>query len=94
MSAIETIGLGFAVINCILALVLGAVYLRNHRTIRSPFTLGLLIFAVFLFVHNAIIVYSAYEVMMFSSGPDPRQVLIEESLQLAASISLVVATLR
>lgn len=94
MTAVELAGFALAVVNALLALVLGVVYFRNHRELRSPFTLGLLLFALFLLVHNALILYDAWSTMMLSAGPRPVQALVEEALQAAASVALVAATLR
>ena len=94
MTAVGMISLALAAINCILALVLGAVYWRNHRDIRSPFTLGLLLFALFLVVHNAILVYHAFTMMTSGGAFDEGLLLVEQLLQTGASGALVVATLR
>lgn len=94
MTAVGLISLVLAALNCILAIVLGAVYWRNHRDIRSPFTLGLLLFAVFLVVHNALIVYHAFTMMTSASSFDEGLLLTEELLQTGASATLLVATLR
>jgi hypothetical protein len=42
------------------------VYLRNHRELRSPFTLGLVFFAVLLLVQNLGSIYFDY--MMSEAG--------------------------
>jgi hypothetical protein len=89
---VETAGVALAGVNVLLALVLATVYWRNHREIRSPFTLGLLIFAAFLMVHNAFIVYEWWTMMM--TGFDPTMLLVDEILQTAAVGALVAATLR
>ncbi|MEA3199347.1 MAG: hypothetical protein QOE90_775 [Thermoplasmata archaeon] len=92
MSAIEAIDLALAGANCLLALALGAVYWRNHRQLRSPFTLGLLLFAAFLLVNNAMVLYDAWTMMML--GGNAWLALVREGLQTAASVALLVATLR
>jgi hypothetical protein len=89
----ETAGVALAALNVLLALALATVYWRNHREIRSPFTLGLLIFAAFLVVHNALIVWQWWTMMMVT-GFDPAMLLVDEILQTAAVGALVVATLR
>lgn len=92
MSLIENVGVALAAVNVLLALVLAGVYWKNYRAIKSPFTLGLLLFAAFLVVHNAFVVYQFTTMMM--TGFDPTMLLIDEILQLAAVGALVVATLR
>lgn len=94
MSALEMADLALAALNGALALVLAGVYWRNHRQLRSPFTLGLLLFAAFLFVHNALIVYESWSMMMVAVGPDPGLLLLDELLQTAASVALLAATMR
>lgn len=47
-----------------------AVYLRNHREIRSPFTLGLVFFAAVLLVQNIGSIYFYY--MMNEMGEGAR----------------------
>jgi hypothetical protein len=94
MTAVGMLSLVLAALNCILALVLGAVYWRNHRDIRSPFTLGLLLFATFLVVHNGLVVYHAFTMMTSASSFDEGLLLVEELLQTGASGTLVIATLR
>jgi hypothetical protein len=94
MSAISIVNVALALVNCGLAVVLGAIYWRNHRDIRSPFTLGLLLFALFLFVHNAIFVYHTFTMMEAADASADTLLLIEGLLQLAASGTLVAATLR
>jgi hypothetical protein len=93
MTWIETAGVALAGLNALLALVLAGVYWRNHREIRSPFTLGLLLFAAFLVVHNAFLLYQWLTTMMLS-GFDPTMLLVDELLQTAAVGTLVAATLR
>ena len=93
MSFVETAGVLLAGLNAVLALILAFVYWRNHREIGSPFTLGLLLFAAFLVVHNAFIVYQ-WSTMMMVSGFDPTMLLVDEILQTAAVGALVAATLR
>lgn len=80
-------------LNTVLALALGAVYVRNHAAIKSPFTLGLLIFAVFLVVHNGVQVYDFFTMM---GTPPSNEVLLlaENLLQAAGLVALVSATMR
>src|SRR5581483_4849116 len=92
MSALEAIDLLLAGATCVLAVALAAVYWRNHRQLRSPFTLGLLLFALFLLVNNAIVLYDAWSMMML--GGNAWLALVREGLQTAASAALLVATLR
>jgi hypothetical protein len=94
VTALGLLDLALAAANGILALVLAAVYWRNHRQLRSPFTLGLLLFAAFLLVHNAVIVYESWSMMTIAVGPDPGLLLVDEALQAAASVALLVATMR
>jgi hypothetical protein len=48
---------GAAAVNVLLLLVLGSVWLRNYRRHGAQHTLGLLVFAAFLLVENALWLY-------------------------------------
>lgn len=87
------VAVGLAGVNLLLALVLGAVYLRNHREIRSPFTLGLLLFSAFLVLHNGMIVY-AWWTMMETPFSGETFLLVQGALQGAAIGTLLASTLR
>ena len=54
---------GVAGVDAALAAVLLALYLKGFMKVRAPFTLGLLMFAVFLLAQNLLAVY-AYTSMM------------------------------
>lgn len=94
MTAVDAINLGLAGINGLLAIILGAVYWRNHRAMRSPFTFGLVLFAVFLLIHNGAVVYKAVTMMGAASTGDANWLLLDEVLQTAAVGFLLAATLR
>lgn len=47
-----------SVINVLLLVPLLAVYIGNYRVMRSPMLLGLMIFILFLMLHNLAFVYS------------------------------------
>lgn len=94
MSEVMMASVALAGLNAALALVVGAVYVKNHRAIRSPFTLGLLLFAAFLAVHNGMVVYH-FLTMMAAPAPSGEAFLLAESvLQAGALAALVGATLR
>lgn len=94
MTLAQLASVALAGVNCLLAIALATVYLRNHRAMRSPFTLGLLLFAAFLLVHNAVQVVHYFTMM----GPEPVDgeafLLAETALQTLASGALVAATFR
>ena len=94
MTAVQLATVGLAGLNCILALILGRVYWRNHREMRSPFTLGLLVFAAFLLVHNALSVYHYFTMMSDAPAAGDTFLLVEAALQTVASSALVAATMR
>jgi hypothetical protein len=89
---IMTINLTLAVLNGSLALLIAAVYAKNYTQLRSPFTLALLLFAGFVVLHNAVLVYH-YVTMMDAMGGEGL-VLTEGLLQLGALSALAFATLR
>lgn len=94
MTAIQLATVILAGINCLLALALGFVYWRNHREMRSPFTMGLLVFALFLLVHNTVAVYHYFTMMSEAPARGDTFLLIEAILQTIASGALVSATMR
>lgn len=83
-----------AALDTVLALVLAGVYWRNHREIKSPFTLGLLLFAGFLVLHNGLVVYHFLTMMPQFVATGEVTVLVENLLQTAGLVALVAATLR
>lgn len=93
MSDIMLACVGLAGINTFLALLLGGVYVRNHAEIKSPFTMGLLIFAAFLVVHNGMQVYDFFT-MMGTPPSNELLLLAENVLQAGALVALVGATWR
>lgn len=62
--------------------------------IKSPFTLGLLVFSAFLLVHNTLAVYHYFTLMSDTAVPGDNLLLVEAILQMAASSALVYATMR
>ncbi len=58
-----------ASVSSVLLLALLFVYLRNHRQLRSPFTLGLILFAVLFLVQNLGSVYFYYLMNEWHEGP-------------------------
>ena len=94
MTTIELAGVALAGVNFVLALILIAIYWRNHRSIRSPFTLGLLLFALFLVIHDGLVVYHSMTMMGAAVTGASIELLVEELLQSAALGALVVATMR
>lgn len=58
MTLAMMLSLALTALSGVLAAVLAAVYARNHRQVRSPFTLGLLLFSLFLLLHAAVTLYT------------------------------------
>lgn len=94
MTAVQLATVALAGINCALAIVLAWVYLKNHMEMRSPFTLGLLLFAGFLLVHNALAVYHYFTMMSDTSAAGDTFLLVEAVLQTTAVGALLWATMR
>jgi len=94
MSEMMWLNVGIAVVNVVLAGVIGTVYVRNHREIRSPLTLGLALFALFFVLHNVVLVVH-YVTMMPSFGTLAESYLLGEGvLQTAAMGAIAWVTLR
>ena len=60
------LSIGVATASSALLIALLAVYVRNHRQLRSPFTIGLVFFALLLLIQNLGSIY--FDVMMSDSG--------------------------
>jgi hypothetical protein len=57
----------FALANTVLILILVSLYASSFRKIRSPFTLGLILFAVFFLIQNIAIIVFWFQ--LYSLGP-------------------------
>ncbi len=94
MSDMMMINIAVAGVNAVLAVVVGAVFWRNHKQIRSPFTFALGVFALFFVFHNGLLLYH-FVAMMPSFGQAAQVFVLGEGLfQTAALGSLAYATLR
>jgi hypothetical protein len=70
MGLVSMLGMAVTVVNLALLTALGVVWVRNYRTFGSPLLLGLVVFAVVLFVENAVAVYFYFSTgMLFAMGP-------------------------
>ncbi len=58
-----------AAASAVLLVALLFVYIRNHRQLRSPFTLGLVLFAALFLVQNVGSVYFYYLMNEWRQGP-------------------------
>lgn len=94
MTLLMTLTLALTALNGVLALVLAAIYVRNHREMRSPFTLGLLVFAVFLVAHAAVTLYNDATMMATYTGRAETLHFATSVLELAALGALTWATMR
>lgn len=94
MTLVMTLTLALTALNGVLAIVLAAIYLRNHRQMRSPFTLGLLLFALFLVVHAAVTLYNDATMMATYTERAETLRLFTTVLELGALGALTWATLR
>ena len=68
MSTELTVAAGLAGVNIILLLGLGAVWVRNYRTFRTPLVLGLVAFAAVLLVQNLAALYFFFSMEMLYAG--------------------------
>lgn len=93
MTPLEWSVLATSVTNLVLALAIGAIYWRNHRVLRSPFTWVLALFATLLVVHNAFQVYEFFAMMGYPGFPVVL-LLVEGLLQTATTIALLIAATR
>lgn len=89
-----TLTLVLTAVSGALAAVLAAVYVRNHRQMRSPFTLGLVLFAAFLVAHAALTIYEDATMMATYTAQAESLRLVLSVLEMAALGALSWATLR
>jgi hypothetical protein len=94
MTTLMTLTVALAGLNGALAVVLAAVYLRNLRHVRSPFTWGLALFALFLMAHGALTIYNDLTMMAEFTAQAERLLLAEGVLELVALGALTWSTLR
>lgn len=94
MSELMYANIALALVNAVLALIVGAVYWRNHRQIHSPFTLALLLFAVSFVFHNGLVLYHYTTMMTEFYGISEVYLFVEGLLQAAGLGALVYATMQ
>lgn len=90
-------GMGLAVVNSALLVVLTAVWLRNYRQFRSTMILGLIGFSSVLLFENLLGVYFFFASMTTLYSADPlvgQVVLVMRSLQFVAVAFLTYVTLK
>lgn len=88
------ISLALTALSGLLAIVLTTVYFRNHRQVRSPFTIGLTVFAIFLVLHAVITIYTDVTMMATYTAQAEALHLVLAVAELAALATLTWATLR
>lgn len=77
------------VANIVLLAVLFIIYLRNYRNLRSPFTLGLLIFAgIFLLRDVSLAVYHLMDIGFYYTQSARDDIFIHAAQMLAFAILL------
>ncbi|MFA5895504.1 MAG: hypothetical protein WC985_01185 [Thermoplasmata archaeon] len=69
MGLFWALSIAIAAVSSVLLLGLLSVYVRNHRELRSPFTLGLIFFAVLFLVQNLGSIYFYYLMNEWGEGP-------------------------
>ena len=90
-------GMALAVLNSILLLVLGAVWLQNYREFKSNMILGLVAFSGVLLVENLLAIYFFFDSMTSLYTADPlvgTVVLVMRSLQFVAVAFLTYVTVK
>jgi hypothetical protein len=63
--AMMLVTLAFAAVDAALSAGLLLVYARSYRRVRAPFTLGLMLFALFFLLQNLLAVYAYFTMMGF-----------------------------
>ena len=85
--------MGVAAVSAAVLVGLLHVYVQNHRQLRSPFTLGLVFFAVILLVQNLGSVFFYYAMSEAGEGPGVAiPMLILDLAELAGFVILFLIT--
>jgi hypothetical protein len=94
MTLVMILTLALTALAGVLALVLAAVYARNHSQVRSPFTFALVLFGLFLTFQAAITIYTDWTMMATYTGEAEILRLVTSCLEVFALGALSWATLR
>lgn len=96
MNTFLTIATGLSGLNIVLLLVLMVIWGRNFKKFRTPLTLGLLGFAVVLFVENLVALYFFFSWGMLYAGASAAQlaVLAIRGLQFLALLFITAVSMR
>lgn len=71
MSAMLLTASALSVVNVLLLAALGAIWLRNYRTFRTPLVLGLVAFSAVLLVENLVALYFFFDMrMLYTADPN------------------------
>lgn len=85
---------GLAALNLLLLVSLLYVYLQNYRQLKSPFVLGLIVFAAFLLIENALALYFSITMMGLYAENVAFQALILRAIETIALTVLTYVTWR
>lgn len=90
----ETIDLASIVsfLNIILLLMLSFIYVRNYRTIKSKFCLGLMIFALLFLIQNLIAFYFQITMMYYYSKEVANIAFVLNALEALGFVALLYIT--
>jgi uncharacterized membrane protein len=83
---------GLQMLNMLLLSVLLFIYMRNYMRMKSSFTLGLIIFAVFLLVQNVMGIYFGFEAMDVMNPPFENYAFFINFMETIAILSLFYVT--
>jgi hypothetical protein len=94
MSTELTVAAALAGINIVLLLGLGAIWLRNYRTFRTPLVLGLVAFVAVLLVQNLAALYFFFSMdMLYAMSPSAHTfVVVLRGLETVALVILAYVT--
>ncbi|MBL7055378.1 hypothetical protein ISS07_00520 [Candidatus Woesearchaeota archaeon] len=91
MESVMTLTMVLTAVCVVLLMLLIGIYSKNLRKIRSPFTLGLLIFASLFLLQNLVSFYFFFTMMDYYVADVAMHVFIQTLLQaIAFSILLVI----
>jgi hypothetical protein len=89
-----TYTIGLALLNAILTGILTGIYVRNYRSIRAQFSLGLLMFAAIFLIQKLVSIYIYMDIMYSLEHSIALAIFFLEILQVIAFSILVWITLQ
>ena len=78
---VEMIGMILHIVNVVLLLVLLYIYLQNYRQLKTKYTAGLALFALFFLAQSVMNIYFDSTMVMYSSTPAEQAATVLEAVK-------------